>query len=73
MTKESRTLANSLVITFREELSRNVQSEIGESGFEKLAVMINELIQEDRKSVVNMLDELTKELRKDIEIAELGL
>jgi hypothetical protein len=73
MTQESRTLATSLVNTFKQDLSKNVQSEIGESGFEKLAVMINELIQEDRKSVVNMLDELTKELRKDIEIAELGL
>jgi len=50
-----------------------VQSEIGESSFDKLALMINEAIQEDRRVTANMLAEVVKTLRKDIEIPELGM
>ena len=71
--EEDRNRAHKLVQTFREELSDSVQSEIGERGFEKLTLMINEVIQEDRRLVVNLVEEVVKTLRKDIEIPELGL
>ena len=71
--EEDRNRAHKLVQAFREELSDSVQSEIGERGFEKLTLMINEAIQEDRKMVVNLVEEVVKTLRKDIEIPELGL
>jgi len=62
-----------IVETFRAELSGSVQSEIGEHRFEKLSLMINEAIQKDRKMTANLVEELVKTLRKDIEIPELGM
>jgi hypothetical protein len=73
MTQENRSRAHMLVETFRSELSDSVQSEISESAFEKLILMINEAIQEDRRLTANMLNEVVKTLRKDIEIPELGM
>ena len=73
MTQENRSRAHKIIETFRGELSDNVQSEIGESGFEKLALMINGAIQEDRKEAANLVEEVVKKLHKDIEIPELGL
>ena len=73
MTQNNQSRAKSLVESFRNELSDSVQSEIGERGFEKLSLMINELIQEDRKEVVVLVEEVVKTLRKDIEIPELGI
>ena len=73
MTEENRNRAHKLVETFRNELSDNVQSEIGEHRFEKLSLMINEAIQKDRKMTANLVEELVKTLRKDIEIPELGM
>ena len=73
MTQNNQSRAKKLVESFRNELSDSVQSEIGESGFEKLSLMINELIQEDRKEVVVLVEEVVKTLRKDIEIPELGM
>jgi hypothetical protein len=65
--------ARRLVDTFREELSESVQSEIGEGGFEKLTLMIVEMLQADRKDTVNMLEEVVKTLRRDIEMPDLGM
>jgi len=73
MAQENRIRAHKLVESFRERLSDSVQSEIGESGFEKLVVMINEVIQEDRKETANLVEEVVKTLRKDIELPELGM
>jgi hypothetical protein len=69
MTQENRSRAHKIVETFRGELSDSVQSDIGEGGFKKLTLMINEGIQEDRKEV----EEVVKALRKDIDIPELGM
>jgi hypothetical protein len=65
--------ARRLVNTFRGELSESVQSEIGEGGFEKLTLMIVEMLQADRKDTVNMLEEVVKTLRRDIEMPDLGM
>ena len=73
MAQENRIRAHKLVESFRERLSDGVQSEIGESGFEKLVLMINEVIQEDRKETANLVEEVVKTLRKDIELPELGM
>lgn len=73
MAQENRIRAHKLVESFRERLSDSVQSEIGESGFEKLVLMINEVIQEDRKETANLVEEVVKTLRKDIELPELGM
>ena len=72
-TADAAEAAHKLVENFRKELSDSAQSEIGESGFEKLALMINEAIQEDRRITANVLDEVVKTLRKDIDIPELGM
>ncbi|MCK4585889.1 MAG: hypothetical protein KAU29_01005 [Gammaproteobacteria bacterium] len=73
MTQENRSRAHKVVETFRGELSDSVQSEIGESGFKKLTLMINETIQEDRKETAALVEEVVKTLRKDIDIPELGM
>lgn len=73
MTQENQSRVHKLVESFRSELSDSVQSEIGESRFEKLMLMINEAIQEDRRVTADMLDGVVKTLRKDIEIPELGM
>ncbi len=73
MAQENRIRAHKLVESFREQLSDSVQSEIGESGFKELTLMINEMIQEDRKETANLVEEVVKTLRKNIEIPELGM
>jgi len=73
MAQENLSRARKLVETFKGELSDSVNSEIGDRGFEKLVLMINEVIQEDRKVTANLVEEVVKTLRKDIEIPELGL
>ncbi len=73
MTQENTSRAHKVVETFREELSDSVQSEIGESGFKKLTLMINGAIQEDRKETATLVEEVVKTLRKDIDIPELGM
>lgn len=73
MRKESRSRAHKLVETFRGELSHSVQSEIGDSAFAKLELMINGVVQEDRKLTANLVEEVVKTLRKDIEIPDLGM
>ncbi len=73
MTQENHSRARKVVETFRAGLSDNTQSEIGESGFEKLTMMINEVIQEDHKEAANLVEDLVKTLRKDIDIPELGM
>jgi hypothetical protein len=73
MTQENHSRVYRLIEIFRSGLSDNVQAEIGEAAFEKLALMINEAILEDRRITANMLEEVVKTLRKDIETPELGL
>ncbi len=73
MTQENRSRAHKIVETFRGELSDSVQSDIGEGGFKKLTLMINEGIQEDRKETATLVEEVVKKLRKDIDIPELGM
>ena len=73
MAQENQIRAHKLVESFREGLSDGVQSDIGESGFKKLTLMINEAIQEDRKEAANLVEGVVKTLRKDIDIPELGM
>ena len=73
MAQENRSRVHKLVETFREQLSGSVQSEIGESGFKELTLMINEMIQEDRKETASLVEEVVKTLRKDVDIPELGM
>ena len=73
MTQESQNRARKVVEAFKLRLSVSAQSEVGENNFEKLAVLINEAIQEDRKEAANLVDEVAKTLRRDIDIPELGM
>lgn len=73
MSQENHGKAHTVVEIFRVGLSGSAQSEIGENNFKKLEMLINETIQEERKKAANLVDEVVKTLRKDIDIPELGM
>ncbi len=73
MAQDNHSRARKVVETFRIGLSESAQSEIGEDNFEKLAKLINEMIQEDRKEAANLVEGVVKNLRKGIDIPELGM
>lgn len=73
MTQEDHERARMIVEAFRDGLSDNVQTEIGNAAFGNLVMMILQAIQEDRKHTANLVEEVVKTLRKDVDIPELGM
>ena len=68
MPQNNHARAQKLVESFRNELSDSVQSEIGERSFEKLSLMINELIQEDRREMVVLAEQIIATSLADVVI-----
>lgn len=73
MRQQNREKVMKLVEQFKSDLSAKTQAEIGNAVFEKLALMINEVIQEERKATADMLEVLVKTLRKEIDTPELAM
>ena len=73
MKHENHDRSQNVVEKFRIGLSEDAQSEVGENNFEKLTLLINEALQEDRKEAADKIEEVLKSLRKDIDIPELGM
>ena len=73
MSQDTLERAKKIVALFREDLAADIQAGVGEANFEKLTVMIYETIQEDRKELVSLIEELLAKLRKEIDIPDLGM
>ena len=73
MSEETQVRAKKIVETFKLELSKSAKSEVGENNFEKLTMLVNEAIQEERKEVASLIEGVVKTLRKEVDIPELGM
>ena len=62
-----------VVAAFRKQLDQATQQHIGDNGFDMLAKMIDEAIQQDRKEMTDLLEGTIKKMRKEIDTPELGM
>jgi hypothetical protein len=73
MAEQGHSQGERVVAAFRKHLNEAARQQIGDAGFELLSKMIHEAIQQDRKQMADLLEDVIKKLRKEIDTPELGM
>jgi hypothetical protein len=73
MTANTQQLARNVVAAFRAELTPAARNQIGEEGFKRLTVLIDEALQSELRGMATLLEEAVKKLRAKLDYPELGL
>lgn len=73
MSERHQELAEKVVSAFKERLSEHARGQITDAQFEDLSLMIREVIAVELEGAANLMDEVLKKLRADIEKPDLGL
>lgn len=73
MTQDSQRRAQKVVQVFRKNLSDDVQNQIGDDGFNRLTMLIDEAIQDELKESALLIEEVLKKIREKIEHPEIGM
>lgn len=73
MTQDSQRRAQKVVQVFRKNLSDDVQNQIGDDGFNRLTMLIDEAIQDELKESALLIEEVLKKIREKIDHPEIGM
>jgi len=73
MTDHNREVAEKIVAAFKAELSDTTQKQIADARFEALTRAIREALSEERADAAELVENVVKQLRAEVEKPELGL
>lgn len=73
MTDHHREVAEKIVTAFKAELSDATQKQIADARFEALTRAITEALSEERANAADLVENVVKRLRAEVEKPELGL
>jgi hypothetical protein len=66
MTEQHETLANKVVTSFKDVLTEDIRSSIGDSNFEALKGMVCEALSEHSLIIASRFDDVIKELKSEV-------